>query len=72
MNETHERLSAELTGLEQQLNEHAAKGLEQELAGGGDVTANPIVEIWQRHNIADAGDPPGDIAQLLAQTPKHP
>jgi hypothetical protein len=52
MNETHERLSAELTGLEQQLDEHAAKGLEQELAGGGDVIAVARRQMELREAIA--------------------
>jgi hypothetical protein len=52
MNDTHKRLSAELTGLEQQLNEHAAKGLEQELAGNGNIMAVARRQMELREAIA--------------------
>ena len=52
MNDTHERLSTELTRLEQQLNEHAAKSLEQELAGDGDIMAVARLQMELREAIA--------------------
>ena len=52
MNDTHKRLSAELTGLEQQLNKHAAKGLEQELAGNGNIMAVARRQMELREAIA--------------------
>jgi hypothetical protein len=52
MNETHERLNAELTDLERQLSEHAAKGLKQELAGDGDIMAVARLQMELREAIA--------------------
>jgi hypothetical protein len=52
MIETHERLNAELTDLERQLSEHAAKSLEQELAGDGDIMAVARLQMELREAIA--------------------